>query len=300
MQEDFLTVLQSAFGLRVRANEPMADHTTFRIGGPAQYFVTVSHIRDVRLALHLAREADVPVFVMGNGSNLLVRDHGITGLVLQIAPPVNDIRIKGNTLIAQAGVLLSTLAMRAAKEGLDGLSFAGGIPGTLGGAVAMNAGAYGGEMAQVVTRIDCTTMQGEDVVLEKDDLAFGYRTSAVSARALIALEVHMQLTPADPAGILAAIQDFNARRKAKQPLHLPSAGSTFKRPPGHFAGALIEEAGLKGAMRGGAQVSPLHAGFIVNAGGATCSDVLELIAHIQETVQARFGILLEPEVHVVG
>ena len=288
-----------ARGDQVLVNEPMARHTTFRVGGPADALFLPEGEDQLIAALSAAREAGVDAFVIGNGSNLIVRDGGVRGLVIAIGEGMSDIRREGDTVIAQAGASLARVAGFAQGEGLSGLEFASGIPGTLGGGCAMNAGAYGGQLSDVL--IDARVLLADRIVtLDRGGMEMGYRTSLPLRTGGIVLSARFALTPDDPAAILERMKDLNARRRDKQPLNLPSAGRTFKRPEGHFAGALIEQAGLKGRSVGGAQVSEKHAGFIVNTGGTTAADVLALIRLVQDEVQARSGIRLETEVRVLG
>ena len=237
--------------------------------------------------------------VIGHGSNLLVLDGGIRGLVIRVEKNMRSIRREGNRLIAQAGAMLGTVAVAAAEAGLTGLEFASGIPGTVGGGMTMNAGAYGGEMSDVTVRVDGITPDGKPVSLNRDEMRFGYRTSAVKQLDFIVTEVTMELQPGDPAEIRAKMSELNARRAEKQPLDIPSAGSTFKRPEGFFAAALIDQCGLKGCSIGGAQVSRKHAGFLVN-NGSSSRDYLALVRHVQQVVQEQTGIQLEPEIRIVG
>ncbi len=272
---------------------PMASYTTFRIGGPAAALLDAGSENDILTALAFARENGVRAFVMGNGSNLLVRDEGFDGLIIRLGGRFANIDVQGDRICAQAGALLSALCQTAIQAGLSGLEFAGGIPGSVGGAVYMNAGAYGGQMA------DCTVCArvlfgGEIQTWDARRLAFSYRHSAL-AQGGIVLGAQFALTPGDPAQIAAQVRAYNAQRREKQPLNLPSAGSAFKRPKGAFAAALIDQCALKGYRVGGAQVSPKHAGFIVNTGGATAADVLALCRHVQQTVQEQTGYVLERE-----
>ncbi len=284
---------------QVLVNEPMARHTTFRVGGPADVLFLPEGEDQLIEALKAARQAGVDAHVIGNGSNLIVRDGGVRGLVIAIGEGMSSVRREGDTVVAQAGASLARVAGFAQGEGLSGLEFASGIPGTLGGGCAMNAGAYGGQLSDVL--IDARVLMGDRcVTLDNAGMAMGYRTSLPLRQGGIVLSARFALKPDDPAAILERMKELNARRRDKQPLNLPSAGSTFKRPEGHFAGALIEQAGLKGRGVGGAQVSEKHAGFIVNTGGATAADVLALIGLVQDEVQARSGIRLETEVRVLG
>ena len=283
----------------VRVSEPMSRHTTFQVGGPADYFVTPKEERQIQDVAAVLQGAGVPFYIMGNGSNLLVGDKGYRGVMIQICKKMNQIEIQDNMIHAQAGALLSKIAAKALTAGLAGFEFASGIPGTLGGAVMMNAGAYGGEMKQVLSAVTAW-FPGEGIQrLEPEALALGYRHSVFSERRGVVLEAELSLEPGEGCGIAARMEELGRRRREKQPLEYPSAGSTFKRPEGHFAGALIEQCGLKGVRAGGAQVSEKHAGFVINAGGASCADVLALIAHIQETVYRQTGVRLEPEVKIV-
>lgn len=288
-------VLNNNPRLTVRTNEPMSRHTSFRIGGPADLFIEAKSRDAAVSAITQLRANEVPTVVVGNGSNLLVSDAGVRGAVVKLANTACTRR--GNTILADAGAQLSQVSSFAMREGLAGLAFAYGIPGTVGGACRMNAGAYGGEMAQVVAEtIYLTPDQQLDVVLGEAH-EFGYRTSVFARRpGAVILAVRMQMTPGDPAELRAEMESNAARRREKQPLEYPSAGSVFKRPPGQFAGRLIEQCGLKGARVGDAQVSEKHAGFIVNLGKATCDDVLRLIEKIQETVREQTGVSLECEI----
>ncbi len=284
---------------QILQNEPMARRTTFRVGGPAEVLFLPERAEQIVLALDAAREAGSPAVVIGNGSNLLVRDKGIRGLVIVLGEGFSRIRFEGNTVKAQAGVSLAKLAAAAQARGLSGLEFASGIPGTLGGGCAMNAGAYGGQLSDVLIGAE-VLMDGTVKTLSRDGMQMGYRTTRPLREGGIVLSARFALTPDDPEAILCRMRELNARRRDKQPLNWPSAGSTFKRPEGHFAGALIEGAGLKGRRVGGAQVSEKHAGFIVNTGGATAADILTLIGIVQAEVQARSGVWLETEVRVLG
>ena len=279
--------------------EPMSRHTTFRTGGPARRFARPGSTEELAALLDAAEQARWPVLVLGNGSNILAADRGIDALVIHTGRLDGVSRTGERTLRAEAGISLARLAVFAQREALSGLEFAHGIPGSLGGAVCMNAGAYGGEMRQVVTAVTAW-LSGQGVArLEGDELEFGYRHSLFSRRAGAVLASEFLLEPGDGGAIRERMDELNRRRREKQPLEYPSAGSTFKRPEGHFAGALIERCGLKGTRIGGAMVSEKHAGFIVNAGGASSGDVLELIAHVRRTVKEQTGVELEPEVKIV-
>ena len=285
-------------GCGVRINEPMSAHTSFRIGGGADLFVTASTPEQIAGVRRLCTRREVPLLVIGNGSNLLVSDEGIAGVVLQIesAPPVFD----GTRVTASAGLPLGKLCVAVCERGLAGLEFAYGIPGTVGGGVYMNAGAYGGEMAQVIRRVGLLDGEGNLTVREREEMAFGYRHSLLMEQPLTVVWAELELTPDEPSCIRARMNDYLNRRRDKQPLEFPSGGSFFKRPEGHFAGALIEQCGLKGTAVGGAQVSEKHAGFVINRGGATCADVMELCRLVQTTVKDACGVLLEREVQLVG
>ncbi|MBQ8110388.1 MAG: UDP-N-acetylmuramate dehydrogenase [Clostridia bacterium] len=284
---------------QILTDEPMSRHTTFRVGGPADMFFMPSSGAQVALAIAAAKRAGADCVVIGNGSNLVVRDGGIRGLVIALGEGMARVLREGDVIMAQAGASLARVAAFAQTEGLSGLEFAGGIPGTLGGGCAMNAGAYGGQLSDVL--IDAEVLvDGQVRTLPREALEMGYRTSMPLRAGGVVLSARFALTPDDPEAIAGRMRELNARRREKQPLNLPSAGSTFKRPEGHFAGALIEQAGLKGRSVGGAQVSEKHAGFIVNTGSATAADILELIATVQSEVMARFGVALETEVRVLG
>ena len=283
----------------IHLQEPMAGHTTFRIGGPADCFLQLEDEEQLRKVRRYLDLAGVPFFVLGNGSNLLVDDAGYKGVVLQTGQKMSQITVQGCHIIAKAGATLRQVANAALEHGLTGLEFASGIPGTVGGGVVMNAGAYGGEMGQVVTQVCVVSREGELMELDNDTMEFAYRNSVIRGSAFTVTQVTFCLERGDREAIRARMEELAARRREKQPLEYPSAGSTFKRPEGHFAGGLIEQCGLKGFRVGGAQVSEKHAGFVINTGGASCTDVLALIAHIQDVVYRETGIRLEPEVKIV-
>ena len=292
-------------GLELRPGEPMARHTTFRVGGPAALMALPKTEGEARIALRAAWELGEEPFFLGNGSNLLVSDAGVDRFLIKPAgrysvDPLNRVREADGTLAAGGAVLLSRLAGAALDMGLVGLEFAGGIPGSVGGAATMNAGAYGGEMAQVVDSVTALDKRGELRVFSPEECGFGYRRSAFSGGDWLITEVRFRLEPGDPAAIRARMDELSARRREKQPLDSPSAGSTFKRPQGHYAAALIDQCGLKGLTVGGAQVSEKHAGFVVNAGGATAEDVRRLMDRVRETVLRQTGVELEPEVKFLG
>jgi len=286
------------YAAHILREEPMARHTTFGIGGPAEVFFAPPSVEAVVAALAASRASGIPLRVMGNGSNLLVADAGVRGVVMQLGKNLSGCALEGSapshTILAQAGVSLAVLAKSAADWGLQGLAFAGGIPGCLGGALCMNAGAYGGQMADVVTHVQVADADGARWIAAAD-LDFGYRHSRVTELG-VAVAARLALVGGERSEILAEMQRLAAARREKQPLQYPSAGSYFKRPSGDYAARLIEESGLKGMAWGGAAVSALHAGFVVNMGGATCADVLALQQLVQQTVQTKFGVWLEPEV----
>lgn len=280
--------------------EPMTKHTSFHIGGPAELMAQPQSEAELQSLLLKAAEAAVPVTLVGNGSNLLVRDKGIRGLVIKLGSMLRDIKVSGNVLTFGSGVSLAQASKKAAEMGLSGMEFAVGIPGSIGGAVYMNAGAYDGEMSKVVKSVRVMDAAGEVSELSAGELDFGYRHSALQGSSKIVTSVTVELAAGDKQAIAEKMGDFSNRRITKQPLELPSAGSMFKRPPGYFAGTLIDQTGLKGYTVGGAQVSTKHAGFVVNIGGATAADVLQLISDVQAKVFAAHGVHLEPEVLVLG
>lgn len=284
--------------LELRENEPMARHTTFRLGGPVRLMALPKSREQAVYAAQTAWELGAAPFFLGNGSNLLVPDQGVERFVIKTAQGLTCARTEGCAISAGSGLLLSNLANLALEQGLTGLEFAHGIPGSLGGAVTMNAGAYGGEMSQVVSAV--SLLNGDGTVETTADFGFAYRRSHFSDGSRLILGVRLQLQPGEPAAIRARMDDLAARRRSKQPLEYPSAGSMFKRPEGHFAAALIDQCGLKGFTVGGAQVSEKHAGFVVNRGGATCADVLKLVEQVKDRVLAQTGVELEMEVKVLG
>lgn len=280
-------------------NEPMRDHTTFRVGGPADVMFFPETAEQLTDAIESAKTENVPFIVIGNGSNLIVRDGGVRGLVIVLGERFSDVSLEGNIITAQAGISLAKLSNFALSNSLTGLEFASGIPGTLGGGAAMNAGAYGGQLSDVL--LDAQVfMNGRVVTLTRDEMQMGYRTTLPLREGGIVLSARFELKPGNHDEISALMKDLNARRRDKQPLNFPSAGSTFKRPEGYFAGALIEQAGLKGLTVGGAQVSEKHAGFVINTGSATADDILALIRKVQDAVLERFGVMLETEVRIIG
>ena len=281
-------------------NEPMSNHTSFKIGGNADMFVSVKSEKELSEVLVFARENGIVVTVMGNGSNMLVSDKGIRGLVIQIGSEMTDVKIDGETVWAEAGVLMSKLASVVLRENLSGFETLSGIPGTLGGGIYMNAGAYGGEIKDIVSTVTYIDEQGNMHTVTGKECDFSYRHSIFCDGGKYIVSAELLFRKGDYDEIKAAMADYIKRRSDKQPLAMPSAGSTFKRPDGYFAGKLIQDAGLMGYSIGGAAVSEKHAGFVVNKGGASAKDVLELINHIQKTVREKFGVELEPEVRLIG
>ena len=285
---------------RVFTGEAMSRHTTFKIGGPADYFLMPDKGTDVGRIVKICKESGIPYFILGNGSNLLVGDGGYRGAVIQIYKNMSSVTVEGTEIIAQAGALLSSVAAAAKNASLTGFEFAGGIPGTMGGAVVMNAGAYGGEMKDVLTEVTVMDDEGEIITLPADKLELGYRTSIIKTAGYIVLEAKLQLKEGDPEVIRETMKDLTIRRTTKQPLEYPSAGSTFKRPEGYFAGKLIMDSGLAGYQVGGAQVSEKLCGFVINAGGATARDVRTLMDDVRDVVYKKYGVTLEPEVKFLG
>ncbi len=284
----------------ILTEEPMSRHTTFRIGGEAACFIRISSEEQLRKLIPYFKNVGIEYFVLGKGSNLLVGDKGYPGVILQISDACQQIEAEGNRLQVQAGAALSKVALFAMERGLEGLEFAAGIPGTVGGGVVMNAGAYGGEMKQVVESVRVLSSEGEILTLDNDTMEFGYRTSIIRNRNFTVLSVTFRLREGNREEIRARIEDFQKRRMEKQPLNYPSAGSTFKRPEGYFAGKLIMDAGLRGFQIGDARVSDKHCGFVVNVGKATARDVTDVIEEVQEKVRERFGVSLEREVIYLG
>ena len=285
---------------QIKPEEPMKNHVTFRVGGPADFFVTPKNYEELSWVLKCCAKYEMPCYIMGNGSNLLVSDQGYRGVVIQLFRQLNDIQCEGNVIRAQAGALLSAVANRALEEKLTGFEFAAGIPGTLGGSCVMNAGAYGGEMKDVLKSVAVLTREGERITLQKNELELGYRTSIIAKKNYIVLEAEIELEVGDAEEIKAVMDDLKERRTTKQPLEYPSAGSTFKRPEGYFAGKLIQESGLQGFQVGGAQVSEKHCGFVINKDQATAADIAELIRQVQDRVEEKFGVRLETEVKRLG
>lgn len=292
--------LAGRLGARATFDEPMAAHTTFRVGGPAELFCSPASVDEVRACVEAAREAHAPWHVIGQGSNLLVADSGLAGIVIHLGDGFSHIDVDGTLVTAQAGATNRAVALAARDAGLAGYEFASGIPGSIGGAAFMNAGAYDGQFADVARAVTCLDAAGEVVRLSAADAAWAYRSSAMQTSGQVVLSAELELAPGSPDAIAARIEDLDGRRAAKQPLDLGSAGSTFKRPAGHFAAKLIDDAGLRGHRVGGAMVSTKHTGFVVNAGDATAADVLQVIRDVQQAVWEREGVRLEPEVRLWG
>lgn len=281
--------------------EPLAKHTTFRIGGPADYYLVPEKQEEIIIAKKYAQKKGLPYYILGRGSNILCSDDGYRGVIIEIGKGMEKIEFLSDGIVkAQAGIALSAMAKRLAEAGLGGFEFAAGIPGTLGGAVAMNAGAYGGEIKDSIISAEVLTEDGRILELSKEQLALGYRTSVIQKENYIVLSAVFQFAPKDTESIFHEIRELNQKRREKQPLEYPSAGSTFKRPEGHFAGKLIEDAGLRGYRIGDAQVAEKHCGFLVNRGNATAADVVRLMQEVKQTVEEKFQVELEPEVRLLG
>ena len=306
-KEITLRRLQEILGAdHVFPEEPMQKHITFRVGGPAEWFVLADTVEQLQQVIALCKEQEEPYYVIGNGSDLLVSDSGVRGVIIRLAGEFEEIVSKETVnegicnICAGAGVMLATLSLRAGKKGFTGLEFANGIPGTVGGAVLMNAGAYGGEIKDTIVAVDVMTKDGDIRRLEKEELQLAYRHSVMMESGDIVLKAYFTLKVRPKLQIFAVMESYRKARQEKQPLEYPSAGSTFKRPAGYFAGKLIQDAGLSGYTIGGAMVSTKHAGFVINAGGATATEVYQLIQHIQKTVKEKFQVELEPEVRFLG
>lgn len=293
-------LLNKYVDMEILFDEPMKEHTSFKIGGSADMLIRPTSIEQIRDIIKVIKTYNVPYFVLGNGSNLLVNDKGFRGVIIQLYRNMNEAKVEGNNVIAQAGILLSTLSKRIAAASLKGFEFASGIPGTLGGAIYMNAGAYGGEMKNHVSKVTAIDHNGELHTLSQDECQLGYRESIFQKNNYFILEVEMIFEKGSPEEIKAIIKELTSKRKDKQPLDKPSAGSTFKRPEGYYAGKLIMDAHLRGFSIGDAQVSEKHCGFIINKGTATAKDVTDLINHIRKTVFHHFGVAMEPEVRILG
>ena len=285
---------------QVKKDEPMKIHTTFRVGGPASYFVTPETEEEVAKVIEVCTQENVPYYIVGNGSNLLVSDAGYRGVIVQIYKEMNEVKVEGDLVKAQAGALLSGIAAKALGAELSGFEFASGIPGTIGGACVMNAGAYGGEMKDVLESVTVLTGKGKIIELGRNELELGYRTSVIAKKGYIVLGAALKLERGDGEKIKTYMDELKEKRVTKQPLEYPSAGSTFKRPEGYFAGKLIEDAGLRGFQVGGAQVSEKHCGFVINRDHATAADIMELMRQVQIRVKENSGVDLEPEVKRLG
>lgn len=301
MKQNLYEKLTAVLGQeKVLAEEPMKKHTTFRVGGPADLFVMPSSEEEVKAATAICDEEKVPYYIVGNGSNLLVSDKGYRGVIIQLYKEMSRIRVEDHVIYAQAGASLAKIANAALESSLTGFEFAAGIPGTIGGACVMNAGAYGGEMKDVLLEVRVMTRDGEIMVLPKEKLELGYRTSVIAKEGYIVLEAAIELKPGEQDAIRAYMDELREKRTSKQPLEYPSAGSTFKRPEGYFAGKLIQDAGLRGFRVGGAQVSEKHCGFVINAQDATAADIFSLMEQVSGKVREQFGVVLEPEVKRLG
>lgn len=296
MIREFEEVLEAG---QILENEPLERHTTFRVGGVADLFLTPT-AKQLPQILEIISREQIPLTIIGNGSNLLVGDKGIRGVVIEIGRQMSEVKVEGEYITASAGALLSVTAQKAYQNGLSGMEFAAGIPGSTGGAVVMNAGAYGGEMKDIVASVKALAKDGTLIELSGEEMDFSYRHSCVIEKEYLILEVTFKLKRADKAQILEQMEELRERRISKQPLEYPSAGSTFKRPKGYFAGKLIMDAGLAGFTIGGAAVSKKHCGFVINKGGATAADVLAVIRHVQKTVKDQFDVDLETEVKLLG
>ncbi|MGM0378339.1 MAG: UDP-N-acetylmuramate dehydrogenase [Bacillota bacterium] len=285
---------------RVLKNESLKDHTWFKIGGDAKILIKVKTINEITRSIDLIKKNNIDYYILGNGTNILIPDEGIDGIIIKLSKDFNQYRIEGNKVYAQAGILLSKLSKKIAKKSLTGFEFASGIPGTVGGAIFMNAGAYGGEMKDIVKYVNVLDNKGNILKLYNKDLNFGYRQSIVKEKDYIVLSVCFKLNFGDKNEIYKKIKELDRKRILKQPINMPSAGSTFKRPPGHYAGKLIDDSGLRGFRYKDAQVSQKHCGFVVNRGNATCKDVLTLINMVKKIVRDKYDVNLEREVRILG
>lgn len=283
----------------VKLDETLSGYTTFKIGGPAKCLVEIDTVKQLTDVSQYLKREKIPYYVLGNGSNTLFADEGYDGVVIHLGNKISDVRVEGNLIYAEAGAMLARVSKEAQKASLTGLEFAAGIPGTVGGGVVMNAGAYDGEMKQVVKSVSAVSPEGEFVTLSNEEATFGYRSSLMRHTGYVVTEVVFELEEGNAEEILAKMNDFNERRRSKQPLEYPSAGSTFKRPEGYFAGKLIMDAGLRGYTVGGACVSEKHCGFVINKGGATAKDVVTLIENVKAKVKEDTGIELEPEIEII-
>ena len=285
---------------QILEEEPMKKHTTFRIGGPAEYLILPQTTEEIADVIKLCRQEEIPWYIVGNGSNLLVADEGVRGVVIQLLRNFNQIQVEDCQIRMQAGAQNAAVAKRALDASLTGFEFAAGIPGTIGGAVVMNAGAYGGEMKDILKEVTVLDPNGMIRMIPAEELELGYRTSIIARKGYVVLEAVIVLKTGDPKEIKAAMDELKEKRVTKQPLEYPSAGSTFKRPEGYFAGKLIMDAGLRGFSVGGAQISEKHCGFVINKGNATAKDVTELMNETKKIVMEKFGVALEPEVKRLG
>ncbi|WP_143315966.1 UDP-N-acetylmuramate dehydrogenase [Clostridium sp. HBUAS56017] len=283
----------------IKINEKMSEHIYFKVGGPADILLSPTTVEQLVSSIEVCKENNIPYYIIGNGSNLLVKDGGIRGVVIKLTN-LNNIQTKGNFIKAEAGVLLKDVSAKALEKSLTGFEFACGIPGTVGGAVFMNAGAYDGEIKNVIKEAEVIDSNGNIIVLDRDELQLGYRTSKVMKEKFVVVSAIFQLELGEEEAIMNRVDELTRRREEKQPLEYPSAGSTFKRPEGYFAGKLVQDAGLKGYSIGGAAVSEKHSGFVINKGGATAKEILDLIAHVQDEVKKQFGVELHPEVRILG
>jgi len=303
MSESF-SIIREKLESRIKGNiitgADMKEYTSFKAGGYADLLIEPEGKEELRIAAAVLAEEGAEYIVVGNGSNILVRDGGYRGAVIHIGDMFAGIKVSGNEITAGSGALLAAVSRRALAAGLAGMEFASGIPGSIGGAVFMNAGAYGGEMKDIIKTVSVITREGKEKTLMNSELSLGYRTSALQKSGDIVTEAVLALAEGDRESIEAAMKDFGSRRNAKQPVNYPSAGSFFKRPEGYFAGKLIQDAGLKGLAVGGAQVSELHSGFIINTGGATAADIIRLMHLVQAAVMENSGVMLEPEVRIIG
>lgn len=301
MKQEFYKKLSEIVGAeQILTEEPMKKHTTFRIGGPADYLVLPQTAEEVAKIVALCKEQQEPWYIMGNGSNLLVSDEGVRGVVIQLLRNFNQIQVEGTQIRMQAGAQNAAVARQALDASLAGFEFAAGIPGTIGGAVVMNAGAYGGEMKDILKEVTVLDQEGQIRTLPAEELELGYRTSIIARKGYLVLEAVIELKPGNAEDIKAVMDDLKEKRVTKQPLEYPSAGSTFKRPQGYFAGKLIMDAGLRGFTVGGAQISEKHCGFVINKGNATAKDVTDLMEETKKIVMEKFGVVLEPEVKRLG
>ncbi|MCT4598499.1 MAG: UDP-N-acetylmuramate dehydrogenase [Vallitalea sp.] len=301
MEKDIILELEKNINKEnIFQDEIMAKHTTFKIGGEADVFIRPSDVSELSHAIKICKKYKIPYYVIGNGSNILVKDNGFRGVIIQIYKNFNYVEIIDDTIVAGAGILLSKLSKKIADESLEGFEFASGIPGTLGGAIYMNAGAYGGDMSSVLVSVDVIDNKGNIITLTKDELKLGYRTSIIQETNYIILKAILKCKKGNKDDISSIINDLNNRRRTKQPLEFPSAGSTFKRPVGYYAGKLIMDSDLRGYSIGNAQVSEKHCGFIINKGDAKADDVIKLIHHVTNTVKDKYNVTLETEVRIIG